>query len=86
MRENGNLKGTKREGLPGRSAKRLQGVFEVGGFVAQKGLWNIANKMLLEDRGPLPREDVDLLCDYQAMHEENFLSSWLREDVKVKIT
>ena len=30
----------------------------------------------------MPREDEDLLREYQAMHEENFLSSWLREQVE----
>ena len=39
---------------------------------------------MLEDRGALPREDGDLLPEYHAMHEENFLSSWLREDVAGK--
>ena len=34
------------------------------------------------DRGALPNEDGDQLREYKAMHEENFLSSWLREDVK----
>ena len=38
-------------------------------------------KRMLEDRGALPREDGDLLAECHAMHEENFLSSWLREDV-----
>ena len=38
----------------------------------------------LADRGALPREDEDLLREHQAMHEENFLSSWLREDVEGK--
>ena len=39
-------------------------------------------KGMLEDRGAFPREDGDLLQEYHAMHEENFLSSWLREDVE----
>ena len=42
----------------------------------QEGLWNITRKRMLEDREAVPREDVDLLSD--------FLSSWLREDVKGK--
>ena len=29
--------------------------------MAQRGLWNIAKKRLLEDRGALPKEDGDLL-------------------------
>ena len=33
----------------------------------------------LQDRGALPREEGDVIREYNAMHEENFLSSWLRE-------
>ena len=48
--------------------------------MAQKGFWNIAQKeRMFEDRGALPKEDGDLLREYQAMHEENLLSTWLRE-------
>ena len=50
--------------------------------MAQKGSWNIAKKRMLEYRGALPKEDGDLPREYQAMHEENFLSSWLREDME----
>ena len=35
----------------------------------------------LQDRGALPREEGDVIREYNAMHEENFLSSWLREDL-----
>ena len=52
--------------------------------MAQKGLWNITTMRILEDRGALPKEDGDLLRGFQAMHEEHFLSSWLREDVEGK--
>ena len=38
---------------------------------------------MLQDRGALPEED-DVTTEYKAMHEENFLSSWLREDEKNK--
>ena len=37
---------------------------------------------MLEDKGALPKEDGDLLWEDQTMHEENFLSSWLLEDVE----
>ena len=47
--------------------KRLGKEFEVGGSMAQKELWNI-KKSMLEHRGALPREDGDLLREYQAMH------------------
>ena len=39
--------------------------------MAQNGIWNMAKKRLLRE--------------YQAMHEENFLNSWLREDVERKV-
>ena len=32
----------------------------------------------------MPREDGDPLSEHQAMHEENFRRSWLREDVQGK--
>ena len=53
--------------------------------MAQQGRWNITNRIMLEDRGAKPKEDGDLLREYQAMHEENFLSSWLLEDVDGKV-
>ena len=37
---------------------------------------------MLEDRGVLPKEDGNQLREYKAMREENFLSSWLRDDVE----
>ena len=45
----------------------------------EKGLWNIAKRRMLQDRGALPRKDGNVLREYQAMLEENFLSSWLRK-------
>ena len=36
---------------------------------------------MLQDRGVLPREEGDMVREYKAMHEDNFLSSWLGEDV-----
>ena len=83
MREDGQLKG-KRGGVTRKWRKRPREEFEVRGFMAQKGLWNIARKRTLEDRGALPTEDGDLLREYQAMHEDNFLSRWLREHVEGK--
>ena len=44
----------------------------------RKVLGILAKKRLLEDRGCLPRRDEDVL------REENFLASWLREDVEGK--
>ena len=64
--------------------QRLPEEFEVGGFMAQEGLWKIAKKRMLEDGGALPGEDGDPLreCGAFAMHDESFLSSWLREHVE----
>ena len=38
----------------------------------------------LQDRGALSKEEGDVVGEYHAMHEENFLSSWLREDLVCK--
>ena len=35
----------------------------------------------LQVRGALPKEEGDVVREFYAMHEENFLSSWLREDL-----
>ena len=32
----------------------------------------------------MPREECDLVRDYEDMHEDGFPSSWLREDMKGK--
>ena len=39
---------------------------------------------MLQDRGALPTEEGDVVREYKAMHEEQFLSSWSREDGKDK--
>ena len=52
--------------------------------MAQKGSWNLARNKALEDKGALPREEGDTMREYKAMQENNFLSSWLREDGKGK--
>ena len=50
--------------------------------MAEKRAKNFAKKRCLEDRGALPEEDGNQLRECRAMHEENFLSSWPREDVE----
>ena len=64
--------------------RRLWNEFEMEGFVAQQGLWNLAGENVLQDRGALPQEESDVISEFQATHEENFLRSWLREDGKNK--
>ena len=34
---------------------------------------------MLQDRGALPEEEGDVVREYKAMHEDNFLSSWLKD-------
>ena len=62
--------------------QRLLNKFEMEGFVAQEELWNLVREKVLQDRGDLPKEEGDVIGEYKAMHEENFLSSWLREGGK----
>ena len=40
-----------------KQCKRLREEFEVGGFMAQKGSWNIAKQVKLKDRGAPPKEE-----------------------------
>ena len=58
--------------------------FEMEGFMAQKGLWNLAIEKILRERGALPMEEGHAVREHKAMNEENFLSSWLREDGREK--
>ena len=37
---------------------------------------------MLRDRGALPKEEGNFVRVWKAMHADNFLSSWLREDVE----
>ena len=39
---------------------------------------------MLQDRGALLKEEGDVIREYKAVHEENFLNSWLSEDVEGK--
>ena len=64
--------------------KRLINDFELEGLRAQKGLWNLAREKILQKRGAIPKEECDVIREYNAMHEENFLSSWLRADLVEK--
>ena len=64
--------------VPAKKAKK----FEMEGFMAHKELWNLAREEVMRDRGVLPQEEGDVNREYKAMHEENFLSSWLREEEK----
>ena len=52
--------------------------------MAQKGLWNLAEEKTMKERGELSNEEGDVVREYEAMHEEDFWSSWLKEIEKRK--
>ena len=52
--------------------------------MAQKGLWKLAGENVLQDSGELSKEEGDVVREYEAIHEDNFLSSLLREGGKNK--
>ena len=55
------------------------------GFIAQKKLVEPCERTIfLRERDELPKEEGDAVREYKAVHEEHFLSSWLREGVRKK--
>ena len=46
--------------------------------MAQQGLRDLTRNKVLQDRGALPKEEGNVIGEHKAMHEENFLSSWLK--------
>ena len=48
--------------------------------MAQKDLCDLAREKMLQDRGALFLEEGDHFREHKAMLQDNFLSSWLRED------
>ena len=77
--KNWRIEGQKKR-ITRKEYQRLVNKFEMEGFVAQKGLWNLAREKNLRERGELPKEEGDAVREHKAMREEKFLSSWLRED------
>ena len=51
----GNNKGQKRR-TTRKEYQRLSNKFEMEGFMAQKGLWNLVREKVLRERGELPKE------------------------------
>ena len=74
---NWKIEGQKRR-ITRKEYQRLLNKFEMEGFMAQKGLWNLARENLLQDRGEWLEEEGDDITEYEAM--DNFLRSWLRKD------
>ena len=77
----GSRQGQKRR-ITGKEYQRLSNKFEMEGFMAQKGLWNLVREEVLQDREELPEEEGDVIREYKAMREENVFSSWLRKKTK----
>ena len=73
------IEGQKRR-ITRKEHQRLLNKFEMEGFMAQKGLWNLVREKVLRERGELPKEVGDVITEYKATHEEKCLSSWLRKD------
>ena len=78
---NWKIEGQKRR-ITWKEYRILSNDFEMGGSISQKSLWNVAREKMLQDRGALPKEEGDIVRECKAMHGDNFLSSWLREDVE----
>ena len=72
--EIGRLK-DKRKRITWKEYKRMLNEFEMEGFMAQKGLWNLAREDILQDRGALPKGEGDVNRKFQAVHDENFLNT-----------
>ena len=80
----GNLRDKKKKNHEERVSEAFGSKFEMEGFMPPRDLWNLAGEKVLQDRGALPRGEGHAIREYKAMHEENFLDSWLREDGKSK--
>ena len=44
----------------------------------------LGKRKIMKERSELPTEEGDVVRECKAMHEEDFWSSWLREDEKSK--
>ena len=62
-KKTGRLRGKKRR-ITWKEYRRLLHDFELEGLMAQKGLWNLAREKRLHDRGALPREECDVIREY----------------------
>ena len=45
----------------------------------KKGFWNLARDKRWQEGGAMPEEEGDVIREYNALHEENFLSGWLMD-------
>ena len=61
--KNWRIEGQKRR-ITRKEYRRLLNKFQMEGFMAQKGLWNLARKSVLQDRGALPEEEGDVIGEF----------------------
>ena len=66
--EAGGLK-DKTEELRRKENHKFLNKFEMEGFIAQKGLWNLVREKVLQDRRELPKEEGGVIREYKAVHE-----------------
>ena len=52
---------TQKKRITRKDYQRLLNKFELEGFIAQKGLWNLVREKMLRDRGALPTEEGDVV-------------------------
>ena len=64
--------------------RRLSNNFEMEGLMAQTGLWKMAKGKIIKERGEFLNEEGDVVKELKAVHEEDYWSSWLREDERGK--
>ena len=76
----GELKGKKRR-ITRKEYQRLFNKFEMECFMAQKGLWNLVEKKVLQERGALPQEEGDVIREYKAMHVKNVMTRGKEEQL-----
>ena len=58
--KNWEIEGQKRR-ITRKEYQRLLNKFEMEGFMAQRGLWNLSGERVLQDRGRLPKEECDVI-------------------------
>ena len=74
------IEGKKRR-ITRKEHKGLRNNFELEGFMAKKRVWESCEKNEVQEKSAMPKEEGDAVREYNAMHEESFLSSWLRKDL-----
>ena len=65
--------------------ERLLNNFEMEGVMAQKRPVEFRRRrQSMKERRELPNEEGDAVKEHKAMHEEDFWSSWLKEEERGK--